>query len=603
MTQKKGNWIWITVSVICVLFFAFLSRMVDTDWGRIDVSYLKIMTQEQKTMTAKLYRPKFANSENPLPGILALHGYQSDKEAPSTFGMLELAKRGFVVLSIDQLGHGYSQGEVNDKTKSGANNGYAYLKSLSFVDTENIGIFGHSTGGMNSIALGNWNPDHKAIVGLSASAGNPDLHNYMMVQGLYEEIGGYREKTWPVKDLGSHPKRLQAFGFPENSHIDWNKTYGDFADGSARRIELVKGTHLGVMVNGKANTAVCEWFHQTLQKPDNPYFFDPSKQTYMYKEIFGFIMLIFTLSLIIPLTDLLLTSSFFSSIARKGQINAYPEKMGMWWFAAIINIILTVFCYPFFAKRGGPGTKIIQYFPFARMEMTNGITHWMFFSSLIAIVAYIVWKFVTAGKSKEKVNACRMEYAYSENKTFCLHDIGKNILFAVILVGCMYVLTIICGFFFNTELRCLWPFMKAFDLRRTAYVFVYFVPVFMFFFVNNGIFLFGQNKLKEYGSEKKTVLFWWLLNVISSVGGLMILWLIHFIPNYLQIGPGLDVLGFGAYAGRWMMMLNVMIPQFIIINFILVKLYRKTRRIYLGSFVGTFLILWFQAAGQVIGRF
>ena len=83
----------------------------------------------------------------------------------------------------------------------------------------------------------------------------------------------------------------------------------------------------------------------------------------------------------------------------------------------------------------------------------------------------------------------------------------------------------------------------------------------------------------------------------------MLLWLIHFVPDYMQIGPGLDVLGLGAYAGRWMMMLNVMIPQFIIINLVLILLYRKTRRIYLGSFVGTLLILWFQAAGQVIGRF
>jgi len=602
MSQKKRNWIWITVSILCVLFLGFLSKMIDTDWGKIDVSYLKIMTQEQKVMAAKLYRPKFADEKNPLPGILALHGYQSDKEAPSTFGMLELAKRGFVVLSIDQLGHGYSQGEVNDKTKSGANNGYIYLKTLSFVDKENIGIFGHSTGGMNSIALGNWNPDHKAIVGLSSSGGNPGLHNYMMVQGLYEEIGGYREKTWPVKDLVTHPKRLEAFGFPGNGRIEWNTTYGDFSDGSARRIELVKGTHLGVMVNRKANAAVCEWFHKALQKSDNPYFFDSSKQTYYIKEVLGFIMLLITLSLLFPLTDILLASSFFASITRPKQVSAYSQKMSFWWIAAFINIALTVFCYPFFAKHGGPGTKTILRFPFARMEMTNGITNWMFFSALISIAMYVLWLFLNK-KNKEKTLACRMEYACSESTVFCIRDIAKNILAALILVGAMYVLTIICGFFFNTELRCLWPFMKAFDVRRIGYVFVYFVPVFMFFFVNNGIFLFGQNKLKEYQSEKKTILLWWLFNVIASVGGLMLLWLIHFVPDYMQIGPGLDVLGLGAYAGRWMMMLNVMIPQFIIINLVLILLYRKTRRIYLGSFVGTLLILWFQAAGQVIGRF
>ena len=50
------------------------------------------------------YRPLTATAEHPAPGLLALHGYQSDKEAASTFGALELARRGYVVLAIDQFG-------------------------------------------------------------------------------------------------------------------------------------------------------------------------------------------------------------------------------------------------------------------------------------------------------------------------------------------------------------------------------------------------------------------------------------------------------------------------------------------------------------------
>ena len=68
------------------------------------------MTEELQPMVAKLYRPLTATAEHPAPGLLALHGYQSDKEAASTFGALELARRGYVVLAIDQFGHGYSTG-------------------------------------------------------------------------------------------------------------------------------------------------------------------------------------------------------------------------------------------------------------------------------------------------------------------------------------------------------------------------------------------------------------------------------------------------------------------------------------------------------------
>lgn len=176
-----------------------------------------------------------------------MHGYQSDKEATSTFGALELAKRGFVVLAIDHFGHGYSTKlPASNKNMSGANNGYQYLKTLPFVDNTRLGLFGHSTGALNAIRVAKLNPDHKAVNGLSSNGGEMTLNNYLLTQGLYEEIGGYRERTFPVKSLIHHPNRLKAFGLGENETLQWDHTYGDFNTGSARRAAMVDGTHLEV---------------------------------------------------------------------------------------------------------------------------------------------------------------------------------------------------------------------------------------------------------------------------------------------------------------------------------------------------------------------
>ena len=127
----KRNSLWCTIFLFLSLISAYFAHQIDRDFGRIDVSIVNFITEENQPMVAKLYRPQSATKETPKPGLLALHGYQSDKEATSTFGALELAKRGFVVLAIDHFGHGYSTKlPAANKNMSGANNGYQYLKSL-----------------------------------------------------------------------------------------------------------------------------------------------------------------------------------------------------------------------------------------------------------------------------------------------------------------------------------------------------------------------------------------------------------------------------------------------------------------------------------------
>ena len=208
---------------------------------------------------------------------------------------------------------------------SGANNGYQYLKTLPFVDNTRLGIFGHSTGALNAIRVAKANPDHRAVNGQSSNGGEMDgLHNYLLTQGLYEEIGGYREKTYPVKnlvhnaarlqafglpaDLVHNAARLQAFGLPADSTLEWNHTYGKIADGSARRADLVQGSHLGVMIATATNQSAIDWFAQTLGQPQEAQGF-----TYWYKESSGLVALIAAVLSTLCLAALLLDTPYFAA--------------------------------------------------------------------------------------------------------------------------------------------------------------------------------------------------------------------------------------------------------------------------------------------------
>ena len=83
-----------------------IAHGIQTDHGNIQVSYGTIDT-DYGFLNFKLYEPVTATAENPAPGVLLLHGYQNDHETCAAYA-IELARRGAVVMSLDEYGHGSS---------------------------------------------------------------------------------------------------------------------------------------------------------------------------------------------------------------------------------------------------------------------------------------------------------------------------------------------------------------------------------------------------------------------------------------------------------------------------------------------------------------
>ena len=108
---------------LIVVIFACLgvAHSIQTDGGNIRVSKGVLVT-DLGDLTFKLYEPKAASAANPAPGVLLLHGYQNDSETCAAYA-IELARRGAVVLALDEYGHGYSEaglinrGYVNQRVK------------------------------------------------------------------------------------------------------------------------------------------------------------------------------------------------------------------------------------------------------------------------------------------------------------------------------------------------------------------------------------------------------------------------------------------------------------------------------------------------------
>ncbi|QZD86180.1 alpha/beta hydrolase family protein [Qipengyuania psychrotolerans] len=163
----KRRWWLIVAGFAIVLAGAFLAHTIRTTDGTT-VQDIRFTGTNGTVMSALLYVPKNATADTPAPGVLAVHGYINSRETQDGFA-IEFARRGYVVLSLDQTGHGYSGGAAFSNGIGGPD-GLKYLRSLPMVDTTQIGLEGHSMGGWTVLAAAHEMPGAYASMVLEGSS-------------------------------------------------------------------------------------------------------------------------------------------------------------------------------------------------------------------------------------------------------------------------------------------------------------------------------------------------------------------------------------------------------------------------------------------------
>ena len=111
-SKVKKSFNWLIICIVIITLAAGMARLIETDFGRVDVSNIHITDENGDTVVARLYRPKTATFASPLPAVINIHGYQNDKLTNDSMA-IELSRRGFVVISPDMIGHGDSDPTFN----------------------------------------------------------------------------------------------------------------------------------------------------------------------------------------------------------------------------------------------------------------------------------------------------------------------------------------------------------------------------------------------------------------------------------------------------------------------------------------------------------
>jgi pimeloyl-ACP methyl ester carboxylesterase len=377
------------IGVILIVAGGLLAWVTQTSGG-IRIEDVRFKGAKGNTMSALLYIPSNATAKTPAPGILAVHGYINSRETQDGFA-IEFARRGYVVLAIDQTGHGYSDPPAFANGFGGPD-GLAHLRSLDFVDKTNIGLEGHSMGGWTILAAATAMPnDYKSMVLEGSSTGKPFAaegtaswpRNVALVFAKYEEFSTLMWGVDRAQDVTTSPKLWALFG--TNAPVEPGKVYGDIAQGTARVLYTPAMTHPAEHISDEAIGYSLDWFAKTLQggtpKPS-------SDQIWFRKEIGTLIALIGFVALLLGAFDGLLEAAFFSHLRlpaiADGSMPAHVAASGGRWKAAFIlsAFVPALTYYPAFALAG----TLVPASAYLPQGITNQVVVWAVINGLIALM-------------------------------------------------------------------------------------------------------------------------------------------------------------------------------------------------------------------------
>ncbi len=581
----------LAVAVILMLLGSLLATWANTGAGAATVTEVTIFGADGHQISAYVYTPKTATAQTPAPGILMFHGLNNQKDYMDNTA-LEMARRGFVVVSADMTGHGSSDGANND-VGCGGPDGLAYLTSLGVVDKTRIGLIGMSQGGfcaVTSAALAM--PNSYSSIFYMESEPNPPgvpvtkpyegLKNVAFNIGSWTELGGM---IFVDRGLQAPTSMVMQPLFGTQEPIVPGKVYGSIADGTARILYQPWEDHaLSTDSTGAIGNAI-DWMQRTLS-PSGA--IAPSDQIWPLKLLGTTAALFGSLIFLFAAGSLLLRTRQFSTLVRP-----IPEYKGLagpgWWIGALITtaigplLYLWVWSGMFFDGWLAPSTLWPQTF-------TNIYMVWAVFVGVIAWALIALDHFVFT----KKQGASLESYGLTEpNSGFDWRAIGKTLLFVVAVLAPVYILLDVIKAVWHVDFRMWVVAMMPMSAARWSAFFGYLIP-FAFYFTAQGIIFAGFLRWRKGQASLGQEM---LVNSVVMTLGALVWLLVMYVP---LLSGGNQILGTGqlgptaaGLGGIYYIPLLVLWP---LVACLYTYFFRKTGRVYAGIFMVAIFIVWNLAA-------
>jgi pimeloyl-ACP methyl ester carboxylesterase len=564
LASARHPWRLFALGLALTLAGSLLAHFVQTAGG-IRVTDVRFQGADGSQMSALLYVPPGVTAAAPAPGILAVHGYMNSRETQSGFA-IEFARRGYVVLALDQRGHGYSSPPAF-AAGFGGPDGLNYLRGLDIVDRKNIGLEGHSMGGWTVLAAAATFPHaYRSMVleGSSTGApfaveGTPEFpRNVAVVYSRYDEFSQLMWGVRSARDVAGSPKLRALFG--TDAPVEEGRIYGSIENGTARVLYSPHVTHAMDHISPTAIGDSIDWFQRTLVggKP-----LPPDDQIWIWKEIGTLIAFVGFIVLLLGTFERLLQLPWFAPLAASPDLGG-ARRDGRWWISLIVGALLpAATLLPFFqlAEAYAPASQL---FP---QSLTNQIAAWAVLNGLIVFALSFV-----PGGIRPHFNL----------------QAGRSIAIALLTVAAGYATLAVCGFLFTVDFRFWVLALKLLGRTQWPAFFAYLLPFTVFFlFVLRGL----HSAITRATARPATQ---YLINVVALAGG---------FAAFVKIQYGLLL----TTGSMWTFFDNDVLRTIIAIQFVplmsIVAIiatftYRRTNSYLPGAFVCALFVTWYVVAGQ-----
>lgn len=514
------------IALIICLVSSVGASLIQTNFGKVDVNTFRIPTNNGRYLSINVFKPDSATTENPAPCIIASPGTYNSKEMQDV-AAVEFSRRGFVVITFDPYFHGHSSStedsykEMPYSLSGGQIELVEYAHDfLDYVDSDRIGVTGHSMGGRISLNTANYysglvadalaaaaEPDSEegetvteqeaaeawSLMKLKASfpvgAQTTDavvekkiLCNAGVANGIYDEGPTRGDPTL------SGEEKLVNTGLPEEEWVtvetlELGKYYGNASDGTLRVAYREPEIHPWNHFSHATANDMITFFYKALEVGEPV---DPDNQIWLLKELFNGLGIIGLFMMIAPLASLLLQVPCFEVLQHKepARLPALTTKRGktfFWggWAISWIASGLSLFPISLLSNKVFPvnisGNSVTaNLFP---MNINNGIWFWATFNAIVGIILFIV-----SYKLNGKESGVTPEMWGIKSS---VKEVFHYLVLALCLYAVFYLVVIISDKLFVTDYRLWILAIKTAKTESVIHALGYCVLFFPFYLVNS----------------------------------------------------------------------------------------------------------------------
>lgn len=575
-----------------VILCSLLASLIQSSWGRVQVVGIKLPAQNGQWLTADLYRPKTATSENKAPLVVVVPGFQRSKESLLNIG-IELARRGLVVITIDPYAQGSSSS--SNSPQSATTEGYgmfavvdfaADTDILNYVDQTRIGVTGHSAGGNAAILAASYFGREAARTGQPSKLHSVFVSGYVLTMtdrilrhvrsnvgmsyALYDE-GAFRNEL-KNGDMRRAPEALRvvnsssALADSPVAEVEIDRYYGSPAARSLRVVHNERLLHPFQPYSRAATANQIEYFEKVFGWDSG---LASGDQVWFWKELLTLAALVAAFVALVPLAQLLLGQvAFFQPLVHPvppPQPRPQGRGRAVFWILLGTGAVVACFSYIPLAELSqrlfteASGREQTWFFP---QRMNNAVMLW---AALNGLVGFLLFYLGQRWHGRQHGVTAAMWGASTSGG-----ELARTGLLALVLFAGFFGLLFGVHYFFHVDYRFLFMGARVFQPPLLVLLLMY-APAFFPFFLANSLRVNGA--MRPAGvPEWRTLL---LAGFANSLGLLLIV-----VVQYVVFAFH----GTVHWTDGWLYinLLFAVVPMMFVLPYFNRAFFRLTGRIYLG---------------------